>query len=265
MSIVIRPAQQDDVNQIVQMVNRFAAQNIMLPRSEENVRQTIADWLVAVEVQIRLPADSQMCDLHNGSHHYQDTDQSYTISKIIEPQTSQHEQGYQTAPEYFAKDQHAYVEQRIVGCGALVPLNDTLAEVRSLAVDESQHGNGLGSTLVIELVNMARERGYAQLCALTLRPKFFIRLGFDQVDRWSISPKVWQACIYCPKFHRCDEVAVLMNLAITSATADERNRQPAWNHLLKWREWQPLRLAYRYEYQEEQRTTSQAVIESHNH
>ena len=51
------------------------------------------------------------------------------------------------------------------------------------------------------------------MCALTLSEKFFTRLGFELVDRWSISPKVWQACIYCPKFHRCDEVAVLMRLA----------------------------------------------------
>ena len=205
MSITIRPAHPEDAAQIVQMVNHFAAQNIMLPRSEENVQQTIEDWLVAVE---QPPQPSQRC-----------------IGEIV-------------------------------GCGALVPLNDKLVEVRSLAIHESQHGKGLGSTLVTELVKMARERGYMQVCALTLRPQFFIRLGFEQVDRWSISPKVWQACIYCPKFHRCDEVAVLMNLATIHLIDDDRNRQPAWNHLLKWGEWQPLRLAYRYEYQEEQQPKS---------
>lgn len=215
MSIFFRPAQPQDTAQIVAMVNRFAAQNIMLPRSEENVRQTIDDWLVAVERSPQL-----------------------ACGEAVTP--------FQLAEE----DTNASVEEQIVGCGALVPLNDKLVEVRSLAIHESQHGNGLGSSLVLQLVQMARERGYAQLCALTLRPKFFIRLGFAQVDRWSISPKVWQACIYCPKFHRCDEVAVLMNLATVPASEEERNRQPGWNRLLKWGEWQPLRLAYRYEYQE---------------
>ena len=78
----------------------------------------------------------------------------------------------------------------LLACGALVPLNETLAEVRSLAVHESQQGKGLGGYLVLELVQMARMRNFEQVCALTLREHFFTRLGFEIVDRWSISPKV---------------------------------------------------------------------------
>lgn len=198
MGIAIRSAEEQDIAPIVEMVNRFAAQNIMLPRTEESVCKTLNDWLVAVE------------------------------------------QGDQSNPES---------AETLVGCGALVPLNDTLVEIRSVAVHESQHGKGLGSLIVTELVEEARERGYTQVCALTLRPNFFERLGFELVDRWSISPKVWQACIYCPKFHRCDEVAVLMNLAKQPESAEEQAlaRSAGWNRLLKYREWQPLRLAYRYE------------------
>ena len=66
--------------------------------------------------------------------------------------------------------------------------------------------------LVLALVELAREQEYEEICALTLRSSFFERLGFEVVDRWRISPKVWQACIYCAKFHHCDEVAVLMPL-----------------------------------------------------
>src|SRR5690349_2374447 len=49
-SVVIRPATAQDVPAIVTMVNRFAAQNIMLPRTEASVQQTLADWLVAVDL-----------------------------------------------------------------------------------------------------------------------------------------------------------------------------------------------------------------------
>jgi amino-acid N-acetyltransferase len=197
MGIAIRSAEEQDMLPILEMVNRFAAQNIMLPRTEESVRKTLADWLVAIEVD----------------------------------------------------DNHPEKTETIVGCGALVPLNDKLVEIRSVAVHESQQGKGLGSLLVTELVEEARIRGYSQVCALTLRPNFFERLGFELVDRWSISPKVWQACIYCSKFHRCDEVAVLMNLARQPENAEEQAmaRSAGWNRLLKYREWQPLRLAYRYE------------------
>lgn len=187
MSTFIRAAQDNDVRAITDLVNRYAVKNITLPRSEDNVRQTLADWLVAVE-----PRDDG---------------------------------------------------EWVVGCGSLVPLTDTLIEIRSLVIDDSQHGKGMGSRIVLDLVEVARAREYSQVCALTLREGFFTRLGFELVDRWSISPKVWQACIYCPKFHRCDEVAVLMNLAPQPAVTPEAAK-PAWNKLLKWNEWQPLRLAY---------------------
>jgi amino-acid N-acetyltransferase len=190
LSTTIRPAQEEDVPQILSLVNHFAAQEIMLPRTEESIRRSLGDWLVAVEDP---------------------------------PQP----------------------ERPIIGCGALVPLTETLAEVRSLAIHSSQHGKGMGSLIVEALIDLARAREYHQICALTLRENFFIRLGFQVVDRWSISPKVWQACIYCSKFHRCDEVAVLMNLVNQPADADRK--RPGWSNLLKYQEWQPLKLAYRAE------------------
>lgn len=183
MPVIIRPAVEQDVAAIVALVNRFAAQDIMLPRTEAGVRQTLADWLVADD------------------------------------------------------------EGRLAGCGALVPLTETLVEIRSMAVDEAYQGQGIGGDLVQALVERAREQEYEQVCALTLRERFFTRLGFEVVDRWSISPKVWQACIYCPKFHRCDEVAVLMPL-VPSAAKSEETKTPGWNGLLRWHEWQPLKLAY---------------------
>lgn len=183
MPITIRPAFEQDIPAIVEMVNRFAAQDIMLPRSEAGIRQTLADWLVADD------------------------------------------------------------QGRVAGCGALVPLTETLVEIRSLAIHEDYQGQGIGGDLVMALVEVARDQGYEQVCALTLRERFFTRLGFDVVDRWSISPKVWQACIYCPKFHRCDEVAVLMPLIANPAKTEE-TRVPGWNGLLRYDAWQPLMLAY---------------------
>jgi len=101
---------------------------------------------------------------------------------------------------------------RVVGCAALARLDAHLMEIRSLAVHPAMHGQGIGAQLVARLVDMARERAARRVCALTLSPRFFEKLGFQVVDRWEISPKIWGECVYCPKFHRCDEVAVVLLL-----------------------------------------------------
>ena len=101
---------------------------------------------------------------------------------------------------------------RVVGCGYIAYLSPDLVELRSLAVDPALHGRGVGGQIVDALVETARQRGLRQICALTLAPGFFQRQGFRVVDRWAISPKIWSECVYCPKFHACDEVAVLKDL-----------------------------------------------------
>lgn len=204
LSIIIRPATEQDIHAIVTMVNRFAAKNIMLPRTEASVQQTLANWLVAVDADTPTDTDTHDADA---------LDQGGAIHKIA-------------------------------GCGSLVPLTDTLVEIRSLAIHEDYQGQGVGSMLVTTLVKMAREQEYEQICALTLRSNFFENLGFAVVDRWAISPKVWQACIYCPKFHHCDEVAVLMQLVDKPVKTE--TKPPAWNGLLRWDAWQPLKLAFQH-------------------
>ncbi len=101
---------------------------------------------------------------------------------------------------------------RVIGCGYIAYLTPDLVELRSLAVAPAWQGRGIGGKIVDALVDMARARGLRQICALTLAPHFFQRQGFRIVNRWEISPKIWSECVYCPKFHACDEVAVLKDL-----------------------------------------------------
>lgn len=153
----------------------------------------------------------------------------------------------QGLPDWLVVEEDIDGRRRVVGCGALAALTEELAEIRSLAVDASQHGKGLGSIIVEHLVALARAREFRKICALTLRESFFERLGFEIVDRWSVSPKLWQECIYCPKFHRCDEVAVMKSLTgqPVDQTLADTTQPAAWNALMKHPSWrQPLKLAY---------------------
>ncbi len=164
--ITVRPAQAADAASMSALIGAYAAQNLMLPRSEAQIQRALGDFLVAVASE------------EDGS-------------------------------------------QQIVGCGSLAALSPELAEIRSLAVDADFQGYGLGGILVGKLVDAALARGFRQVCALTLRPRFFERQGFTVVDRWNISPKLWQECIYCPKFHHCDEIAVIMELPEAVEVANE--------------------------------------------
>ena len=168
MSIVIRPITPADAPAISALVGGFAAQNLMLPRSEAQVLLALEDFRVADE------------------------------------------------------------DGRVVGCGSLIELTPALAEIRSLAVAADCHRGGLGGQIVGALLDLAHQRGLDQVCALTLRPNFFQRQGFQIVDRWNLTPKIWHECVYCPKFHRCDEVALLLNLHDPAAAP---NPAPWWHFL----------------------------------
>jgi amino-acid N-acetyltransferase len=152
MDISIRPAVEADIEGILSIVNGYAAQNLMLPRTAEQIQRVLKWFLVA-------------------------------------------ERG-----------------GKVIGCGSNVELTPRLTELRSLAVAPEFRSSGLGRRLVEKLVAKARDAGYDQICALTLSEGFFNRCGFDTVDRWAISPKIWHECIYCQKFDACDEIAVLMSL-----------------------------------------------------
>lgn len=168
--VTLRPARPEDVVEVAAMINHYAAQDLMLPRSEKAIQQSLDDFVIAS------------------------------------------------------------LGDRVMGCGALARLSPDLAEIRSIAVSPECQGQGLGRVLVLHLLDRARQDEFSQVCALTLVPDFFTRLGFHAVDRWAISPKVWQECVFCPKFHRCDEVTVVYDLKETDA--DLTMPVAAWENLV---------------------------------
>jgi amino-acid N-acetyltransferase len=105
-----------------------------------------------------------------------------------------------------------YTGNRLVGCGALHFYTPTCAEVRSLAVDPTLKTRGLGRLIVDALEQEAIENDLHALFAFTYVPGFFRKLGFRAVERGELPLKVWKDCLRCPKFQRCDEIAMLKAL-----------------------------------------------------
>ena len=100
----------------------------------------------------------------------------------------------------------------IVACAELAPLSPQVAEVRSLVVDASLRGLGVGRRLVDELRVRARREGYEKLCAFTHAPAYFSRMGFSIVPHLWLSEKVFTDCVTCAQFRRCGQYAMVVPL-----------------------------------------------------
>ena len=115
----------------------------------------------------------------------------------------------------------AVQDEGVAGCAELVPLGPDVAEVRSLVVSGALQGLGLGRMLVSALVEEARRDEYAQLCAFTHAPAFFVRLGFSIVPHLHVPEKVFADCVQCPLFRACGQQAVVLAL-----DRPDRSRSP---------------------------------------
>jgi amino-acid N-acetyltransferase len=112
---------------------------------------------------------------------------------------------YTNLQTFFVTEQ----DGQVVGCCALEVIWSDLAEVKSLAVDESHKGRGVGASLVNAAVERAKQMGVPKVFGLTLKPQFFEKLGFKVVDKDELPMKVWSDCARCTKQQNCDETAVI--------------------------------------------------------
>jgi amino-acid N-acetyltransferase len=101
---------------------------------------------------------------------------------------------------------------RVVACAALQVTWADLAEIRSLAVDEQQQNQRIGSLLIQACLNDAKELGIPRVFCLVRKPTFFEKHGFRLIDKKELPQKVWAECYRCPKFPDCDEVALIRHL-----------------------------------------------------
>jgi amino-acid N-acetyltransferase len=85
----------------------------------------------------------------------------------------------------------AELGDRVVGCGALHVLWEDLGEIRTLAVEQSALGHGVGSAVLERLVDRARALGLSRLFCLTFETSFFARHGFTPIEGQAVDPEVY--------------------------------------------------------------------------
>ena len=114
-------------------------------------------------------------------------------------------------------------DEVVVGCVDLAPLSRTVAEVRSLVVDEDARSAGIGRQLIDAVITRAKTAGFERVCAFTHAPSFFVQLGFSIVPHDWLPEKISTNCATCPQFRTCGQWAVMLPLrrsAFAKATAD---------------------------------------------
>jgi amino-acid N-acetyltransferase len=98
---------------------------------------------------------------------------------------------------------------RVLSCLSLESYGADLAEIRSIAVDPENRGQGLGAHLIASALNEAHRRGIARVFAVTHAPKFFERQGFAVATRQSLAEKIERDCRTCSQQRTCELVAVI--------------------------------------------------------
>ena len=69
---------------------------------------------------------------------------------------------------------------RVIGQVALDEYSPSLVELVSLAVAPDRHGQGMGRRLIAAAEQLARERGYPELFAISLAEPLFLAMGFRE-------------------------------------------------------------------------------------
>lgn len=100
----------------------------------------------------------------------------------------------------------------IIACGGLHVLWENLAEVRSMAIHPDYQNKGLGRKLVEFMKKEAVLLGIKRLYTFTLAEDFFKSLGFLPREKEELPSKLWDDCSRCPKYFKCDEVGMVLEL-----------------------------------------------------
>ena len=117
---------------------------------------------------------------------------------------------YENIQEYVV----AEVKGKIIGCGALHVSWDDLAEVKALAVEKTYARQGIGTKIVKTLEQNALDLGIYATFALSFKPAFFQKMGYEVISREILPQKIWSECINCHLFPDCGEIPLIKELSV---------------------------------------------------
>ena len=95
---------------------------------------------------------------------------------------------YEAVPDFLVIEK----DNSIIGAGAVHVLWEDLAEVRTVAIFPEFKNQGLGSQLLIALLDKAKNLGVKRVFCLTFETKFFAKHGFQEIEGTPVEPEIYQ-------------------------------------------------------------------------
>jgi amino-acid N-acetyltransferase len=95
---------------------------------------------------------------------------------------------YEAVQEFWV----AELDSKVVGCGALHVFWSDLGEIRTVAVDPTTTGHGIGHAIVTRLLDVARELQLQRIFVLTFETEFFGGHGFTEIEGTPVTAEVFE-------------------------------------------------------------------------
>ena len=102
----------------------------------------------------------------------------------------------------------AELDGKVVGSASLYIYQTSLAEIRSIVIEESAHKQGQGEALVQYLLEFAHQMELQQIIVLTYIPQYFAKLGFTLIEKSSLADNIIEDSEPSPHKDPADEVAM---------------------------------------------------------
>ena len=115
---------------------------------------------------------------------------------------------YENLRDFWVYDE----KNKVTACCRLYITWKDLGEIRSLAVAKKKQHQGIGSLLLKRALKEAKKLNLKKIFALTYLPPFFEKYGFSRIPKSRLPHKIWSECLNCPKFPKCDEIALMKEI-----------------------------------------------------
>ncbi|MFM7457204.1 MAG: GNAT family N-acetyltransferase [bacterium] len=197
---ILKRASVDDVDAIFALLDFFALRKLLLPKTKDQLYRQIRDFRVIYKIGVKDDENAQ-----------NETAAQRAVSRLRRT-NDRNVLRVHKDHEDNENAENGVLQRSLIACAHLDIFTNQLAEVKSLAVHEAFHGQGLGRMLVEDCENEARSMQIKTIFALTYQIKFFEKIGYHLVDIQSLPEKVFKECVVCPFYGACNENALIKRL-----------------------------------------------------